>query len=152
MSQSIQPAIDLEAHHRRPRSRNTASGKRPDLSDLGSVASAEAWWSPASDIILMKIFKWGADCEDVPSILSRPRPCVTGAIWHNKMVDYQLGLLKRQLWALSQYSSQYSCDADSKVVNRVLATSSGLTTEEEAHSWNQIRLALLQIGSDCSRR
>lgn len=104
----------------------------------------QVYWEAVTDFILLENLEWviGSTSFDT---MHRPAPSVQEPVWHNQMINCQLELLKRELFAISQYTE----GMDTVVVDRIFAVQSRLTNAEETSSWARVTDVLRQIRLRC---
>lgn len=132
----------------------------------------QVYWIAVTDFILLENIEWVVDDT---SVMDRPASFIPESAWHNQLTNYQLELLMRELFAMSQYryvpprtgrapckslttcsvharTSLYSIGVDPDVVDRVFTTRSRLTTAEEAEGWARTTDILREIRQRCQIR
>lgn len=132
----------------------------------------QVYWIAVTDFILLENIEWVVDGTFA---MNRPASFIRESAWHNQLTNYQLELLMRELFVMSQYryvpprtecalrksltkcfvytqTSPNSTGVDSDAVDRVFATRTTLTTTEEAEGWARITDILRQIRQRCQIR
>jgi hypothetical protein len=131
----------------------------------------QIYWIAVTDFILLENIEWKVDGT---SVMARPTSFIPESAWHNQLTNYQLELLIRELFAMSQYryvpprtkgalrksikcsvcaqTSLYSTGVEPDVINQVLVARTTLTTAEEAEGWARITDILRQIRQRCQIR
>lgn len=132
----------------------------------------QVYWIAVTDFILLENIEW---IVDGTSVMNRPATFIPESAWHNQLTNYQLELLMREVFAMSQYryvpprtrcalhksltkysvyaqTSSNSTGVDPDVIDRVFATRATLTTAEEAEGWARITDILRQIRQRCQNR